>query len=92
MTVTKTYCDRCHKQVIYPVTRMIHLFNREGEYDLCDICYDELYSWFKGEVLDKIRKEMEDAAAFDSQEIDGEHESLMLNIIDKYRLSEESEE
>lgn len=42
-------------------------------------------------VLDNIRAEIEDAA-FDSQEIDGEHESVMLvdlddalNIIDKYK-------
>ena len=45
----------------------------------------------KMEVLDKIRAGIEDAA-FDSQEIDGEHESVMLvylddalNIIDKYK-------
>ena len=43
------------------------------------------------DVLDNIRAEIEDAA-FDSQEIDGEHESIMiidlddaLKIIDKYR-------
>lgn len=42
-------------------------------------------------VLDKIRAEIKDIA-FDSQEIDGEHESFMivylddaLNIIDKYK-------
>jgi hypothetical protein len=47
------------------------------------------------DVLDKIRAEIEDAA-FDSQEIDGEHESLMivdlndaLDIIDKYKSESE---
>jgi hypothetical protein len=42
-------------------------------------------------ILDKIRAEIQDIA-FDSQEIDGEHESIMilelndaLNIIDKYK-------
>ena len=49
MTVTETYCDRCHNQVIYPIKREIHLHNRKGEIDLCDVCYDELFSWFKME-------------------------------------------
>ena len=46
-------------------------------------------------VLDKIRAEIEDVA-FDSQEIDGEHESFMivylddvLQIIDKYKAESE---
>ncbi len=47
------------------------------------------------EVLDKIRAEIKDIA-FDSQEIDGEHESIMvvdlneaLQIIDKYKAESE---
>jgi hypothetical protein len=49
-------------------------------------------------ILDKIRAEIQDIA-FDSQEIDGEHESIMilelndaLNIIDKYKAESEEEE
>lgn len=49
-------------------------------------------------VLDKIRAEIEDVA-FDSQEIDGEHESIIilelddaLNIIDKYKAESEDKE
>ena len=49
MTETKTYCDRCGEEVIYPVTRKLYLsgIGREGGYDLCDSCYNELHSWFK---------------------------------------------
>lgn len=48
MTVTKTYCDRCGAEVIYPTTRKIYLsgIGREGGYDLCDDCYRILYQWF----------------------------------------------
>lgn len=53
MTVTKIYCDRCDKEVIYPTERKLYLsgIGREGGYDLCDPCYEELYSWFKGKEV-----------------------------------------
>lgn len=53
MTETKTYCDRCKKEVIYPVTRKLYLsgIGREGGYDLCDSCYEELFMWFKGKEV-----------------------------------------
>ena len=58
MTVTKTYCDRCRKEVIRPVERRLYLsgLGREGGYDLCNSCYDELCNWFiekdKHETMD----------------------------------------
>lgn len=49
-------------------------------------------------ILDKIRAEIQNIA-FDSQEIDGEHESIMilelndaLNIIDKHKAKSEVED
>jgi hypothetical protein len=50
MTMTKTYCDRCGIEIIYPIKRYLYLsgIGREGGYDLCDSCYEELHSWFKG--------------------------------------------
>ena len=53
MTETKTYCDRCKKEVIYPTKRKLYLsgIGREGGYDLCDSCYDELHFWFKREEV-----------------------------------------
>ena len=55
MTVTKKYCDRCNKEVIYPVERKIYLsgIGREGGYDLCNSCYDELCTWF---INDRIEE------------------------------------
>lgn len=59
MTVTKTYCDRCRKEVIRPVERRLYLsgLGREGGYDLCNSCYDELCNWFiekdKHETMDR---------------------------------------
>ena len=58
MTVTKRYCDRCRKEVIRPVERRLYLsgIGREGGYDLCNSCYDELCNWFiekdKHETMD----------------------------------------
>ena len=48
MTITKSYCDRCGNEVIYPTTRKIYLSGtgREGGFDLCDDCYNKLYNWF----------------------------------------------
>ncbi len=51
MNITRTYCDRCGKEVTYPVKRELYLSTRGGEYDLCDSCYNELYSWFKMEEI-----------------------------------------
>lgn len=53
MTVTKVYCDRCGEEVHYPTERKLYLsgFGREGGYDLCDSCYEELHSWFKREEV-----------------------------------------
>lgn len=59
MTEVKTYCDRCGKEVIYSTKRKLYLtspylslylssIGKEGGYDLCDSCYEELELWFKG--------------------------------------------
>lgn len=55
----------------------------------------QIYDKGRADVLDKIRAEIQDIA-FDSQEIDGEHESIMilelndaLNIIDKHKAESE---
>lgn len=55
MTVTKKYCDRCVKEVIYPVERRLYLsgIGREGGYDLCNSCYEELVSWFIEKVTNR---------------------------------------
>lgn len=63
MTETKTYCDRCGKEVTYPVTRKLYLSCNCGRdnYDLCDLCHAELCSWFK-------RKTSEQALAYADQD------------------------
>lgn len=62
MTVTKTYCDRCKEEIINPVSKYLDsagrkLFlsgiGREGGYDLCSSCYDELCTWF---INDRIEE------------------------------------
>lgn len=65
---------------------------RKDEFPLIDAYADSKVK----EVLDKIRAEIQDIA-FDSQEIDGEHESIMilelndaLNIIDKHKAESEN--
>ena len=82
-----------------------NLIKEKARPDFIALCKDEscsenrnkyqptevLYNLIGAEVLDKIRAEIEDAA-FDFQEIDGEHKSFMvvdlndvLNIIDKHK-------
>lgn len=47
MTITRTYCDRCRKEIIHPTKRKLCLsdIDRTCVYDLCDSCYDKLYDW-----------------------------------------------
>ena len=65
--------------------------------DYLDFAIEALEQQPCEDVLDKIRAEIEDIA-FDSQEIDGEHENLMivilndaLDIIDKYKAESDKE-
>ena len=60
-----------------------------------DIAMEMIIKQEVNKVLDKIRAEIENIA-FDSQEIDGEHESIIilelndaLEIIDKYKSESE---
>lgn len=50
MKIEKILCDRCEKEIRYPVDieRKIWLSGkgREGGLDLCDECYEELFKWF----------------------------------------------
>lgn len=68
MTVTKSYCDRCRKEVIRPVERRLYLsgIGREGGYDLCNSCYDELCNWFTEKVANKEEGDANDKGRNDS--------------------------
>lgn len=66
--------------------------------DMTELTIKDLEVLEQEPILDKIRAEIQDIA-FDSQEIDGEHESIMilelndaLNIIDKYKAKSEVED
>ena len=73
MQITKTFCDRCGEEVIFPTTRKLYLsgLSREGGYDLCDSCYEELCKWFKDKeevnadkgVLEKINEKQDSLRA-----------------------------
>ena len=76
----------------------IHDIKQRHDWDINNLILvnkDDYESAEQESVLDKIRAEIQDIA-FDSQEIDGEHESIMilelndaLNIIDKYKAESE---
>ena len=66
--------------------------------DMVDACHLAIKALEQEPILEKIRAEIQDIA-FDSQEIDGEHESIMilelndaLNIIDKHKAKSEVED
>lgn len=58
MKIEKVICDRCEKEVCHPTTRKLFLSGlyREGGYDLCDSCYNELYKWFMNEEENENEK------------------------------------
>lgn len=87
-------------EIIEQLENAIELIKQDGkdwlddrDIPILEVCIKSLKEIEESEdILDKIRSEIEDIA-FDWQEIDGEHESLMvvnlndvLQIIDKYKV------
>ena len=95
--------NRDRNDGLYIAMKIIDKYKSKGEKKMSEISETEIeamtkeqnymrgYKDGKSDVLEELRAEIQDIA-FDSQEIDGEHESFIivdfndvLNIIDKYK-------
>ena len=52
--MNKIYCDRCGKEIVYPITALMRMYRRkyritevDKRIDLCQSCINSLYKWFK---------------------------------------------
>ena len=56
MIKTTVYCDRCAKEVNYPIETPIRIYlTRKNErIDLCQSCIDDLNKWFCDEHKENI--------------------------------------
>lgn len=58
MEKIKYYCDRCNKEIHYPITKPFGLFKkrisirtyRDQEIDLCQECCDSLERWMRNQI------------------------------------------